>query len=247
MRKIVLTFIVFVLICGSASYSSDSPPSQPDKAVPATSAVTPPVDDPATSITVPDIDCAALGGKEHCTAAYLMDSEINLHSAVQFAVWLEAASRAGVKNAVIDIESGGGSLELGYSIIKAIEYSDMNVVCIADVKTASMAFAILESCNKRYMVKRAFLMTHQPFVSAETKPLVEDENTRLLTLATIGAYNEYIAGKLHMNYDEYSNRVKNGKMWFMDWKTALKYHAIDKVVPSVNEVIASLRLGETLY
>ena len=56
------------------------------------------------------------------------------------------------------IDSPGGSVEDGYKIIT--EIMKYNITCIAE-KAYSMAFAILQSCNTRYMLPFGKLMQHQ--------------------------------------------------------------------------------------
>ena len=56
------------------------------------------------------------------------------------------------------IDSPGGSVEDGYKIIT--EFQKYNITCIVD-KAYSMAFAILQVCDKRYLLPHGKIMQHQ--------------------------------------------------------------------------------------
>ena len=86
----------------------------------------------------------------------ILKGEINNKLASQFI--LELNKKDQKKNIYVYLDTNGGSVDAGNRIIEEIK--NYNLDCIAS-KAVSMGFAILQSCNKRYITEYATLMQHQ--------------------------------------------------------------------------------------
>ena len=62
------------------------------------------------------------------------------------------------KDLIIYLDTNGGSVDAGNKIIDEVKKYKLN--CVAN-KAISMGFAILQSCNRRYLTDYATLMQHQ--------------------------------------------------------------------------------------
>lgn len=122
------------------------------------------------------------------------------------------------------IDSPGGSVEDGYKIIT--ELMKYNITCIAD-KAYSMAFAILQSCSKRYILPYGKLMQHQISLGLMNElgkiesylKFINEMETELLKLQS---------NKIGISSDELKNRTNNE--WWLFGNNALKENCADKIV-----------------
>jgi ATP-dependent protease ClpP protease subunit len=74
---------------------------------------------------------------------------------------------------LFEINSPGGSVA-GFRIAKALEDSEVPVVCVVDGLAASMAFYILQSCDTRLMTGHSLLMAHEPSMFSMNAPTALD-------------------------------------------------------------------------
>ena len=132
--------------------------------------------------------------------------------------------RENKNNLYLYIDSPGGSVEDGYKIItELIKY---NITCIAD-KAYSMAFAILQSCNKRYMLPYGKLMQHQISLGLMNElgkiesylKFINEMESELLKLQS---------EKIGITSDELKNRTNNE--WWLFGNNAIKEKCVDKIV-----------------
>jgi len=57
------------------------------------------------------------------------------------------------------------------------------------------------------------------------------------------AFGEWCNHRLSTSLKEYQDRTFGSKQWWMNWQEAKKYHAVDKIVDSVHQVVEDLRKG----
>ena len=123
---------------------------------------------------------------------------------------IEQASRTEDRNINIIINSPGGSVELGVSIISAIEIAKARgktVTCIVTSQAASMAFYTLAHCTTRYALTYSFLLFHEPFAS----------NIPRMTGRDAAAFSEEILAT-QMELDNYTFNQMGGDR--KDWDKA---------------------------
>lgn len=149
---------------------------------------------------------------------------------------------------VIDINSVGGSMAAGFNIAKRIENSSVRVVCIADGEVDSMAFYILQSCDQRYMTKRSVLMIHNPLYSRNLEMASNDEihNITDEADAQARAVMEHETAKMKIKPAELAKHIPGARQWWLDWKDAKKYGAVDGIVSSVPLALKDLREGKKI-
>jgi ATP-dependent protease ClpP protease subunit len=138
----------------------------------------------------------------------------------------------------IDISSSGGSIPAAEAVIRAMNDADargVQVVCIVNREAASAAFVVLQGCPVRVARKGAWLMMHRlyyghlekgQFVRDEPK----DEDARRVLAQAEAEVARFISARLGITVDEYEARVADAD-WTMSASEALKFHAVDQVVP----------------
>jgi ATP-dependent Clp protease protease subunit len=127
----------------------------------------------------------------------------------------------------IRINSQGGSVFGGQDLILGLEAAKSTIVCIADWKAYSMAFYTLQSqgCDWRLMSKRATLMAHEPAAGGQG-----NAGTLRDTADLLDALNEgfLVTCSERMGVPIETIRAKTQrKVWWMDYKTAEEWRAVD--------------------
>jgi ATP-dependent protease ClpP protease subunit len=168
---------------------------------------------------------------------------LNLHSAIavpaalDFAEQLQDVIDHPVPSIVVDIDSPGGSLAVGFALIDMLRTArghGTSITCRVGpgAMAASMAAAIFESegCEIRVMARGAQLLFHEPSVqdvSGKEHDLrriadqLADANRRIGSL---------IAARMHMTADEYCRWIRGHDRW-IDYSEALNHHAVDVIEP----------------
>lgn len=77
-------------------------------------------------------------------------SDIDEDTAKDFSKWMDSAKSNKITQIMVSIDSPGGSVESGWSIIRTLEKSNIQSICTVDGTAASMAFAVIQSCTYRY-------------------------------------------------------------------------------------------------
>lgn len=162
---------------------------------------------------------------------------------------LDAAAEQKVNGLIIEIDSGGGSYPAGFRISKAIEAAPFPVYCVVDGMAASMAYYILQSCDFRYMTKRSTLMIHQVLSSEKISNLSPEEIQNVANEASAFSYAivQHEVAKMKIKAPELIKRTIGPIQWWLTWKDALKYGAVDDVVPGLYQVAKQLRDHKTIY
>jgi ATP-dependent protease ClpP protease subunit len=132
---------------------------------------------------------------------------------------------------VLEINSGGGDVDIGFELSKAIEGSAIPVLCAVDGEAASMAFFILQSCQIRVATPRSRLMIHEVTI-------VGPINTRTLPgiLEILEMYNnlmiEHISSRMTMDKEAIRKKVSEGD-WWMTPTEAIQFGALDGIIEKV--------------
>jgi len=152
----------------------------------------------------------------------LLKGEINEESSEKF---INDTDTHNYKYIVID--SPGGRVDSGFKIISQIHKKQL--ICIAINRVASIAFAIFESCDTRYILENTILFQHFPNIElSQTYDLGEIEE---LYSGMIDAYikvRDVYIHKLKVSDSEYKLLTKKG--WTIDSKEAININAADKII-----------------
>lgn len=154
-------------------------------------------------------------------------------SASTLASQIIQAAENGEKVVFIHIDSPGGSVYAGQVLSKVMETAPLEVICRVDGMAASMAFYLLQSCDKRFMTERSTLMAHEPSLRLNgpaTKSTLKQHYEELVVLGE--ALGRHMSHRLNITHEEFMSRI-DGKDWFMDSRMALEVGAVDGVVPAV--------------
>jgi ATP-dependent protease ClpP protease subunit len=155
-----------------------------------------------------------------------LETEVDFVSAKAIIGGIKEANRTGLKTVFITIDSPGGNVGDGLEIIDAIEGSDAEIVCYVHRMAASMAAAILQSCDQRMMSKRATVMLHEPstgMVGGKASEIQQQlDFMRVLGRMLLEQY----ALKSTMTADDLEKKISNYD-WYLDWRDAKKYGFVD--------------------
>lgn len=164
---------------------------------------------------------------------------IRLPAVLPFALGLSDAVDSKESEVIVDIDSPGGSVDVGLSIINAMQAAHrggMKLTCrVGDnAMAASMAAAILEAgCTTREMAPTAALLFHEPAVPEAGRgnehdfrrlsDALADTNRRMAIL--IAPHLKH-AGGSRWTADEYSAWIAGRDRW-VDHAEAIAMGAVD--------------------
>lgn len=154
---------------------------------------------------------------------------VNEASAHQVISAIQAANRD-TKNhdpIILYIDSGGGELFAGASIVDAMDASRRPVWTV-DVRFAASMAAIIHSYGaKRYMLPRAVLMHHEASGGVEGSPA--QMASRLASVsAIVEGFEKHVAKVAHLSLAEF--RAREARNWWMLAEDAVKAHLADEIV-----------------
>jgi len=132
----------------------------------------------------------------------------------------------------IEIDSPGGSVDSGKDIIKAIEASNIEVVCRvgSNATAASMGFMILEACPVRVMSSSALLMWHTVSLSGgRINAKNMDELVGIINAMNHASAN-FVSRRMTLSAQEVFEKMQKGD-WWMASDEALAIGAVDFVIP----------------
>lgn len=174
--------------------------------------------------------CPALG---NCVPVYRFDEAVD-DGAVDDAVkWLGLAVEAKAHAVLMVLNTGGGSVEAGYKLIKALEGLSVPSYCVVDHNALSMGFAILESCSYRHATRRSLLMAHGPKMGGGGGNEEDFRNgAERLRVLSVGMA-EHCAMRMKLSAAEYLAKTTGGKDWWMTVDEAISNGALDGWVLSV--------------
>ena len=165
------------------------------------------------------------------------ETEVNDDSAEALIKSIEQANDdTSIKIILIEINSGGGSVDAGLSISKSIERSNIPISCVVDGEADSMAFYILQSCDIRMMTRRSVLMIHGPAIYTNFGGQYGEWQGMADRLRTLEqAMIEHMARKLSISPSELEKRLKGGGEIWLNWKESQSLKAVDLVVATFTE------------
>lgn len=165
-----------------------------------------------------------------------LSGEIDDVSASTLVTAIEAAPHNKGDAIVIEINSPGGEVDPGFSIVKAIERYPAHVVCVVDGEADSMASYIYVSCDVRAMTRRSVMMIHQPALGMRGQ-LNDVQNALDWIAALTSSMMEHYALRMHgITAVELAAKVAGGRTLWMDWKAAQRYGAVDIVIDRVADI-----------
>lgn len=130
------------------------------------------------------------------------------------------------------LRSDGGIVSNGLKMSRAIQEARNPVVCIVDERAFSMAFYILQSCDKRIMTYGSLLMMHKPYPVNVTP----NENQKVFLEFIFRAMCEQMSLKMKVNGTELLKILSKGDVFFT-WREAKHLGAVDLVVESVEAAL----------
>lgn len=130
------------------------------------------------------------------------------------------------KEVYLYLSSPGGNITAGLQLIDVIKNSGKTVKCVAGY-AASMAFAILQACQERYVMDHSVIMQHVASYSMNGN---EPNNWKMAHFIhdMVRKLEEAQAARLGLTYEQFHEKVRDD--WWMLGDTAVKERAADDVV-----------------
>lgn len=133
-------------------------------------------------------------------------------------------------NLIVHINSPGGSVMEGNKIITL--FQQQPVICIAE-KAYSMAFAILQACQCRFVLRHSTLMQHQ--MSTMLINEIEKINSYVAFLNEISNdLIEFQSDRIGISPEEFKQRILND--WWMTAKSAVEQNCADDILFSIDSL-----------
>lgn len=165
----------------------------------------------------------------------MIKNEINSETVSYAIEKLHAAQNA--SNMIIFLDSPGGNVESGLSLIN--EIMKYNTTCVAS-KAYSMAFAILQSCDKRYILPTAKLMQHQ--ITFGIKNSLQQINNYVSYVNQINNYLVMLQSKkIRIHPLSFIERINSD--WWLFGQNAIIENVADEIV----NIECSKKLIKTNY
>ena len=156
-----------------------------------------------------------------------IDGEINNKNVNN---WIRALNNVTTSVIYIYINSPGGSVDAGEILINQLNYKkffNFSIECIAQ-KAYSMAFHILQTCDKRYITLSSKVMQHQISLSLPKNQL-ENILNYLEMLKQIRDSLEIMSSKrINISLEEY--RIKITSDWWLYGENILLNNVADEIV-----------------
>lgn len=130
------------------------------------------------------------------------------------------------KSLYLYINSPGGSIHAGRTMINFLKNTDKKIYCVVDY-AASMAFSILQYCHKRIVSNNSILMQHE--ASLELSGSIPNFISILkMYIDMIRSVEGDVAKKLKLSYSKYKSKVT--KDWWLYGKRAVDNGVADEMV-----------------
>jgi ATP-dependent Clp protease, protease subunit len=165
--------------------------------------------------------------------SFMFYGEVNEQLAAQVQAFLSKANTPSLvlrrlpKSVTFIINSPGGSVVDGLSILDAMKASKVKINCVVMGMAASMAAITLEYCNERYATENSSIMFHR--AAGGLQGSVNQMQSRLSAFMRImDGVESKVAARLGMPLGEYRN-LSNNEIWLINSKEAVAAKAIDEV------------------
>jgi ATP-dependent protease ClpP protease subunit len=187
--------------------------------------------------------------KEHpCIPTYRFSDSVDEDATKKFEKFMTAAIEAKADMVLLEINTPGGSMDDGHEMVRVIERSPLQVVCVVDGKAASMGMYIFQSCDQRVMTKRSMLMIHQVSLMVNHARITEVtvENAAATIKVATRAYVEWCTHRMKIKAPAVLQKINSGREWWLDWEEAIRTGAADKAVDGPpGEVLKNLKAHGT--
>jgi ATP-dependent protease ClpP protease subunit len=131
----------------------------------------------------------------------------------------------GFKKLWLRINSDGGGVVAGWDLVQAIEGYGSPVTCVVDTRAQSMGFYILQTCDKRLMTSRSFLMAHEPQTQVRGNANTLRDYADKLDAMHEGFINQCLT-RMKVSREEFIAKTRD-RVWNMGFAEAKKVNAID--------------------
>jgi ATP-dependent protease ClpP protease subunit len=173
----------------------------------------------------------------YATTTHLhIDDEINEDTVTPLLDGIANAPHGKDDRIVIEIDSPGGEVEYGFKLVKAIERYPGKVVCVVDGEADSMASYIFVSCDVRAMTKRSVMMIHQPGMGGSGQFNDLSNAAEWMRVSGAAMFENYALHMRNITAADLIERTMGGREFWLGWKEAKKYGAVDIVVDRVSDV-----------
>lgn len=159
----------------------------------------------------------------------LIRGEINHHS-IGSSLQQLGTTIAGEKEVFIIIASPGGHVTVGNLFIEQIRYlqsQNVTVNCVA-IQAASMAFAIFQTCDNRYITSTSILMQHQMSTKGLDGPFENIMSYIDFMEQLNGLLSDFQSDRLGLTSDEFKKETQHD-LWLLG-NNAIKFNAADQIV-----------------
>jgi ATP-dependent protease ClpP protease subunit len=156
-----------------------------------------------------------------------IDGEINDDNVIK---WSKDLSKIETNTMYIYIDSPGGSVEAGNTFIEQLIYYNKigkSIECIVK-KAYSMAFQILQNCDKRYILSGSTTMQHQMSVNNIKGPLINTLNYLKMVESMSNDLDKRSAKRIGVNFDEYKKLTQND--WWLYGEDIITKGVADEIV-----------------
>jgi ATP-dependent protease ClpP protease subunit len=151
-------------------------------------------------------------------------------NSVNVNMWIRNISSIENQKIYVYINSNGGSVEAGQKLIDQFAYLQQKgiiIECVAQ-NAYSMAFQILQSCDKRYITPSATVMQHQMSVS-ELGGQFENLLNYLTMIKQMSNDLDTIAAKrIGISYTDY--KLKTSTDWWLYGEEIIRNNVADEIV-----------------
>lgn len=137
------------------------------------------------------------------------------------------------------INSPGGSILAGNTLVSYLKTTPKSVYCIADF-AASMAFTILQHCKKRYVMSNSVTMQHEASIGLQNS-VPQFLSLLKMILTMINTTEKETAGKIGITYKKYKKKTRSD--WWLYGKDSVREGVADKLVT----VLCTKKLTKTLH
>lgn len=128
------------------------------------------------------------------------------------------------------IDSGGGEIYRGFSLVSAIESSDTPVIGILQGTCMSMALIIYLACHYRYASKFSNVLYHTLRAASDVQTLIEMENTLRHYTYLQDTLDKYILEKTEIPKKKLKKKRKKNLDWFLTLDEMKEYKIYDELI-----------------
>lgn len=140
------------------------------------------------------------------------------------------------KNFLLFINSPGGSVDAGNSIINAMQWCERDVHTIANGAVYSMAFHIFLYGKKRFAMPNSVFMFHDTKYDLSSYSLVDIEDFFEIEREQRELLNRDVVKKTKIPNKVIYKYVKEKRDFYLNTSKCLNYRIINKVITKENEL-----------